>query len=156
MHQPVKHVRDSAMKHPRNIRNKARASAMKRKEEYLGARVPKELRDKVIAQADTLGISVSILIRNILEEAFSTTDTVVSRDSGIKGTDNKQQGVNTSAGPGNDEYPTVIGWEVMTLNRTMTCSDCSEVQKPGTVITLGLAGPGEDHVILCGKCKKLA
>ena len=61
MHQPAKRMRDNAMRHARNIGNKARANAMKRKEEYLGARVPKELRDKVIAQADRLEIPVSIL-----------------------------------------------------------------------------------------------
>ena len=154
MHQTAKHMRGSGMKHARTIRNEARASAMKRKEEYLGARVPKELRDKVIAQADVLGIPVSILIRNILEEAFNPVNTAVSPDTGAQS--GGTQRMNISGIRENDEYPTVIGWEVMTLNRVMICSGCGDELRPGTVITLGLAGPGDDHVILCGKCKKLA
>lgn len=153
MHQTAKQMRDSGMKHARTLRNKARATAMKRKEEYLGARVPKELRDKVIAQADILGIPVSILIRNILEEAFIRSTTAARQDLEDK---DVNQELNTSNIHGHDKYPTVIGWEVMTLNRTMTCSGCGNVLKPGTAITLGLASPGEDHVILCGECKKLA
>lgn len=153
MQQTVKQMRDSGLRHAKALRNKARAGAMKRKEEYLGARVPKELRDKVIAQADTLGIPVSILIRNILEEAFKSVNSGVRSESGIRQAD---QGSITGNIQGMDEYPTVIGWEIMTLNRTMTCSGCGDVLKPGSAITLGLASPGEDHVILCGKCKKLA
>jgi len=153
MHQTAKQMRDSSMKHARTLRNNARASAMQRKEEYLGARVPKELRDKVIAKADMLGIPVSILIRNILEEAFKSSYSAVNQEPGVKG---GKQGINTSNIHGDDIYPSVIGWEVMTLNRTMSCSNCGELLKPGTAITLGLASQGEDHVILCGKCKKLA
>ena len=53
------------------MRDKALSVAMKRKEEFLGVRVPKDLRDKVTDRANNLGIPVSILIRNILEEAFN-------------------------------------------------------------------------------------
>jgi hypothetical protein len=141
------------MKHVKTQRNKARASAMKRKEEYLGARVPRELRAKVIARADELGIPVSILIRNILEEAFKSTVTVAASKSGTR---SGEQEINTPDIHSKDEYPTVIGWETMTLNRAMTCTACGDELKPGREITLGLAGPGENHVILCGKCKKLA
>lgn len=153
MQQTAKQMRDSGMRHAKAVRSKARAGAMKRKEEYLGARVPKELRDKVIAQADIQGIPVSILIRNILEEAFKSARTGLTSESAVKQ-------VGQARATGNiqrmDEYPTVIGWEVMTLNRTMTCSGCGDELKAGSAITLGLASPGEDHVILCGKCKKLA
>ena len=154
MQQTVKHMRDSGMRHAKAVRNKARAGAMMRKEEYLGARVPKELRDKVIAQADMLGIPVSILIRNILEEAFKPASSGVRFVSGARQVGQGGRADNNIKG--NNAYPTVIGWEVMTLNRTMTCSGCGGELKPGTAITLGLASSGEDHVILCGKCKKLA
>src|SRR3569832_2340392 len=52
------------------VRDQAMAMAMKRKEEYLGARVPRWLKDKVIERARDTGVPVSILIRNILEEVF--------------------------------------------------------------------------------------
>ena len=74
MEKAAKAIRDAGLAQARLMRDKARATAMKRKEEYLGARVPRELRSKVIARAAELGIPVSILIRNILEQAFSTAD----------------------------------------------------------------------------------
>lgn len=135
----AKTMRDMGMAQAQLMRDKARAKAMKRKEEYLGARVPKELRAKVIARAAEQGIPVSILIRNILEQAFSTEG---QASEGLNKT------VNVS-----DAFPAVIGWEQITLNRQMNCSSCAAVIQPGAVVALGLTGPGEDHVILCGKCK---
>jgi len=152
MHQSAKRIRDNAMRHAGIVRNKARANAMKRKEEYLGARVPKELRDKVIAQADKLEIPVSILIRNILEDAFMQTNL----DDEGKTSLQREKRIDSSDLQKNDEYPAVIGWEVMTLNRLMTCSGCGNDLKPGSAVTFGLAGPGENHVILCSRCKQLA
>ncbi len=152
MHQTAKRMRESGIKQVRIHHNRARSTAMKRKEEYLGARVPKELREKVIARADKLGIPVSILIRNILEESFSLPAGVNSETDIYA----RQQDSDVSNFKENDEYPTVIGWEIMTLNKTMTCSGCREALKAGATVTLGLAGPGESHVILCGKCKKIA
>ena len=152
MHQTAKRMRDDATRHASNEREKARAKAMRRKEEYLGARVPKALREKVIAQADKLEIPVSILIRNILEEAFMST----KLEGNVKSGQDNEQRIVSAGVQNNNEYPTVIGWEVMTLNRLMTCSGCGKDLKPGSAVTLGLAGPGENHVILCSRCKQLA
>lgn len=61
------------------MRDAAMSAAMQRKEEFLGARVPKELRDKVIRRAEHLNVPVSILIRTILEEAMrDSPDTPVT------------------------------------------------------------------------------
>jgi len=78
-------------------RNKAVSMAMKRKEEYLGARVPKELRDRVIQCAKEMGIPVSILIRNTLEDAFG---------EGSSGRGILSSGKKTSA----EEFSSVLGW----------------------------------------------
>src|SRR3990172_6014097 len=103
MQQTVKHMRDSGMRHAKALRNKARSSGMMRKEEYLGARVPKELRDKVITQADMLGIPVSILIRNILEEAFRPASPGVRSVSGARQVG--QVGMADNNIQGNNAYP---------------------------------------------------
>lgn len=129
-------------------REKARASAMKRKEEYLGARVPGELRAKVIARANDLGIPVSILIRNILEEAFPT----LAEEKIEKAPIVQTQATETTETP-IVEYPNVIGWEQITLNRPMVCTSCAQLIKSGVHVTLGLTSPGDEHVILCNKCK---
>lgn len=128
----------------RNMGERARREAMKRKEEYLGARVSRELRAKVIARADELGIPVSILIRNVLEQAF--------------GEDAARSAPPASAGPGAskaaDRFARVIGWERIVLNRSMGCASCGTAIASGARATLGIAAPGEEHVILCAKCKE--
>lgn len=153
MDKVAKVMRDLGQAQAQARRNKARATAMKRKEEYLGARVPRELRGKVIARANELGIPVSILIRNILEEAFPPGNDTMAGAAAEAG-----PGVAATAS-GNvsrtpvTEFPNVIGWEKITLNRPMTCTACGRRIEPGVRVTLGLTSPGEEHVIICGTCK---
>lgn len=117
------------------------------KEDYLGARVPRWLKDEVIRRAKVVGVPVSILIRNVLEEAFregrtwSVTQASVSVDSEV------------DAARSANHFPTVIGWEKIELNRPVTCKGCGERLDSGAYVTLGIADPGEEHVILCGLCK---
>lgn len=129
----------------RTMGERARREAMKRKEEYLGARVSRELRGKVIARADELGIPVSILIRNVLEQAFGDES---SRPSPVAAPA-------VSAAPkAADRFAGVIGWERIVLNRPMDCASCGTDIASGARATLGIAAPGEEHVILCAKCKE--
>lgn len=123
------------------MRERALSMAMKRKEEYLGARVPRELRDRVLQRSKDLGIPVSILIRNILEEAFKESSEAAMVAAG-------QEAVET----GKDErFLAVLGWEKIVLNRNVVCSGCSISLHAGQSVTLGL-GAGEP-IVLCDKCK---
>ena len=142
MHDFARQMKELGRKQSRLMRDQVRATALKRKEEYLGARVPKDLREKVIAKADSLGIPVSILIRNILEEAFK--DGAARESAHLKQVEVKSQRV---------RFPDVIGWETITLNRQMGCSGCSKSMPAGSVAAFGLGLSREDHVILCEKCR---
>ncbi|MDR2878030.1 MAG: hypothetical protein LBV36_08350 [Chromatiales bacterium] len=139
----ARQMRNLGRDQARAMRDKARSEAAKRKEEYLGARVPKELRDRVIAEAEALGVPVSILIRNVLEQAFGAQ---------------KAQGAMPRAEQVKPRptFPQVIGWERIVLNRSMPCASCATDIEAGASVALGFAVPGEDHVILCAKCKELA
>ncbi len=124
-------------------RDKAISMAMKRKEEYLGARVPKELRDRVVERAKRLGIPVSILIRNILEEAFKE-DAV---DSGVLSSfaDSNDKNINL------ENFSSVIGWESIRLNKTVECSGCKVVLQKGTKAYIGLGSL--QPVVVCCSCR---
>lgn len=122
------------------MRERALSMAMKRKEEYLGARVPRELRDRVLQRSKDLGIPVSILIRNILEEAFKESEAAMAAAG------------QEAAEAGKDErFLAVLGWEKIVLNRNVVCSGCSISLRAGQSVTLGL-GAGEP-IVLCDKCK---
>ena len=133
------------------VKTKALAIAMKRKEDYLGARVPKELKERVITRAEELGIPVSTLIRNVLEEAFDG-------GGGESGGSNSPkrvylQNINSSMVAAN-RFPMVLGWDDIRLNRAMECSGCGKGLEPGSYVTLGIAAPGEERILLCDICKE--
>lgn len=140
----IREMRNAGRKQARIAADRARKTALARKQEYLGARVPKELRDKVIARAEALGIPVSILIRDILEEAFGGTAAASGEQQSTR------SAVARAEGP---RFPGVIGWEDIVLNRGMQCSSCRQRVSAGAVVMFGFAAPGEEHVILCDKCR---
>lgn len=133
------------------MRTKAVSIAMKRKEEFLGARVPKELKEKVIVRAAQLGIPVSILIRKILEGAFSGGESVKALAEPDISSRSKQKRPGKVAV---NKFPMVLGWEKIRLNRQIACTGCGKNIDPGTYATLGLAIRGEEHSILCDVCSE--
>lgn len=126
------------------IREKALSLAMRRKEEYLGARVSKELREKVIQRAKELDIPVSILLRNVLEEVFGSQGGGAGDRADSRRDD---QG---------ERFSSVLGWEHIRLNKQVDCHGCGKRLAPGVSAVLGLTQPGEGYVILCDQCKDLA
>jgi hypothetical protein len=134
-----------------SLKTKALSIAMKRKEEFLGARVPKALKEKVIARSAVLGIPASILIRKILEEAFSESgaNRRVAEDA-THGNDEFQLPGKIAA----TKFPTVLGWEKIRLNRRMACTGCGARIDPGIYATLGLSIRGDEHIILCEVCSE--
>ncbi len=124
-------------------REKAVSMAMKRKEEYLGARVPKELRDRVIQRAKQMGIPVSILIRNILEEAFKEGQT----DHGVISSSADSISIKSTSA----KFSAVLGWEKLQLNKTVSCSGCGIGLQQGTEAFLGIGAA--EPIVICNTCK---
>jgi len=139
-------MRDMGRQYGEQMREQARERAEKRKAEYLGARVPAALREKVIARAEALGIPVSDLIREILEQAFAGAPEVRPPAPTMT-----TPSVDAPAKPVN--YSGIIGWETITLNQARACTACGVPLMPGQEVTFGLALDGSDHAILCRKCR---
>ncbi len=150
MYQSSRRSRLSGPQQGAAARDQAHAIAMKRKEEYLGARVPRELKNKVIERADRLGIPVSILIRNVLEEAFREDGTLPLGQS-KPSVDMRAEALNLGGAP---KFPGVLGWEDIRLNRLVNCAACGAKLQAGSRVTLGVGAPGEEHIILCDLCKE--
>ncbi len=136
-------MREMANKYAQEMRGRAMAQAKKRKEEFLGARVPKGLRDKVIQSAEAQGISVSILIRKTLEKAFEG-DTAPSVSV------NQQQQAPMDIA---QRFPSVLGWDSIILNQGVSCSACCCGLSAGSHVTLGLSATGGSPIVLCDHCK---
>ena len=144
-------VKYSRLRQGADAKTKALAAAMKRKEEYLGARVPKELKERVIARAEQLGIPVLILIRKVLEEAFESQGF-----RGIVGNSNASitASRSSSENAAENKFPMVLGWEEIRLNRPMTCVGCDKRLEPGMRVTMGISAPHEERIILCEICRE--
>ena len=137
-----------------NAGQRARSIAMKRKEEYLGARVPKELREKVLRRAEELGIPVSILIRDILITAFNNGGNAVEHMSATVRTGDESDVETSRIRETGTKFSSVLGWEEIRLNKAVACSNCGIGLTPGSIVTLGLGAPEGGHVVLCNKCKE--
>lgn len=124
------------------MRERAVSLAMKRKEEYLGARVPRELRERVTAKAKELGIPVSILIRNILEGAFK--EPIISSASSPE---LSARDLTTDK----EKFASVLGWKTIKLQRDAVCTGCEASLCSGEDVSFGLGGI--EPVVLCDKCK---
>lgn len=140
--------RAKALNKGEEMRAQAMAVAARRKEEFLGARVPKELRDKVIARAEREGIPVSLFIRNILEDLF--------KDAPTLNQDKQQKHAAPLETPSMAKrFASVLGWEEIRLNRSIECSGCASRLSQGMFVTLGMGMQGGEHVVLCKQCKDL-
>lgn len=145
MRDEMRHARDAARKRAAG-RNKVRTVAMKRKEEYLGARVPKELRSRVVDRAEELGVPVSMLIRDVLMAAFGEPC------AGMTSGPQTAFSVANAIAP---EFASVLGWEAMRLNRPVQCSRCGIALSAGSSVTVGVYDSGGPHVVLCQSCKEV-
>lgn len=130
-----------ARKQAEAMRSKARERARQRKEEYLGARVSKELRERVFQRAEELGMPVSLLLRQMLEEAFPpvaqhSTDRVESVVAG--------GGISAS----------IIAWDEVTLGKDMSCQICQKSLGKGERVMLGIAVDSGRRPILCVDCQQ--
>ena len=138
------------------MREKAMAIAMKRKEEYLGARVPKALKDRVINKADEMGIPVSLLIRRTLEAAFSESITQVTDVSLNAEPTVVSQPVGSqplARQTSQNRFEDIIGWKNMEVNQDRSCERCREPLPKGTVSELGFTSSNAGYVIVCHQCK---
>ncbi|MDH3325647.1 MAG: hypothetical protein OEM38_02880 [Gammaproteobacteria bacterium] len=153
--------REDAVKRASSMRDKAMAIAMKRKEEYLGARVPKALKERVINRADEMNVPVSLLIRRLLEESFPEDGANSSKVSlgisgGVDSTFLDLAPVNAKASVIEkeiDKYAGIIGWKQIEVNQDRSCERCKEPLPRGSQVSLGFTSSDAGYVIVCQQCK---
>lgn len=109
------------------------------KERVLHTRVPERLEAELKDRAAEMGVSVSNLVRNVLQHALGLVNDVVadseqivrSARSGVEGV------VRAVRGQGGEPVvlgvePTLIGWQTAVLERNAVCSRCNDILPRGT------------------------
>ena len=124
----------------------ARERAQQRKEDFLAARVPKELRDKVFKRAEAEGISVSILIRKILEQAFADPSASIAPEELNSGKTARETNIHTA------RFSNVLGWETISLYQKASCGECARVLAAGHDAVVGISATGGPPILLCPSC----
>ena len=140
--------REKSARYPEKMREKAMSIAMKRKEEYLGARVPKSLKERVIKRADEMEIPVSLLIRKVLEEAFSEDSSSLTDLLASKNVLPAQNNAKKS-----EKYADIVGWKSIEVNHDRSCERCREPLPRGAEAFLGFTASDSSYVIVCHQCK---
>ncbi|HTY16186.1 MAG TPA: hypothetical protein VMH82_00515 [Myxococcota bacterium] len=148
---------------------------MDRKDRLVQTRVPRGLESTLKREARRRRLTVSHLIRNILEDALQLVDDVVANVDEIV-TDSVElarrvqrdarrvahavRGAADSEGPADAEgapdaaLDPIDGWIHAIPNRPVTCSRCGEAIAGGTEAWAGLTGdPSSARPWLCPRCR---
>jgi hypothetical protein len=127
-----------------------------RKERVIHSRVPESLDDEIKRKATDLGLSVSNLVRNILQHTFGLVEDIVHDSAEIARSARGAKAAFTDVkrtAP-SDRPAQVVGWHMALLNINGVCDVCNAVLPKGTRAGIGvLAAPGP-ILLRCANCLK--
>jgi hypothetical protein len=120
-----------------------------KKERVIHTRVPEALDDEVRKRAGHLGLSVSNLVRNILENTFGLVEDIVADSANIARTARGK--ITEPAGAADDH---VLGWTIAVLNLNAICGLCNAILSKGSRAGIGVRRRGPAAEFRCLNCLK--
>ncbi|MCH8543790.1 MAG: hypothetical protein LAT61_09495 [Alcanivorax sp.] len=153
-------------------RGRKPAEEADRKDRVIQTRVPRDLETTLKDAAERERVSVSHLIRHVLEDTFNLVDNIVADSASLVGNvtrDAKRLAASARgerangaaprvpAAQGGDEAATLLetvdAWQDVIINRADHCVQCGVALKRGQRAFRGLSSvPGAPAVWLCGDC----
>lgn len=146
------------------------------KDRLVQTRVPRRLEDVLKAEAKRRRLSVSHLIRNVLEDTLALVDTVVTGSEELVDTSVRVAGqvardagriatrARATAAPATQKAPPrpaaaagdldhVLAWNAVVLNRDARCARCGTTLEKGSPAHLGVSqDPAQPPAWLCSDC----
>ena len=130
-----------------------------RKDRLIQTRVPRELESTLKAEARRRRLTVSHLIRSVLEDTFDLVDDVVADVDDLVShvTRNARRLANPGRRAARDapvpDFPHVYAWNELVLNRPAACSHCAAPIARGERGFFGLSDdPDAPLAVLCERC----
>jgi hypothetical protein len=131
-----------------------------RKEKLVQTRVPGVLDETLREEARRNRVSVSQLIRNVLEDTFNLVENAVTEAANLGQTVKRDaQRLAASAkgrqrrSPETPSFDGVYAWQEVVLNRDLQCALCKRLQVRGERAFAGLEiGGGQPRSWLCPTC----
>ena len=130
-----------------------------RKERLVQTRVPEVLDETLREQAKRNRVSVSQLIRNVLEDTFNLVENAVTEAANLGHTVKRDaqrlaataQGIRRRSQP--SQLAGVYAWQEVVLNRDLSCALCNRQLERGERGFAGLeSGRGQPRYWLCSAC----
>jgi hypothetical protein len=118
-----------------------------KKASVIHTRVPEDLDAEIKRRANGLGVSVSNLVRNVLQHTFGLVGDIVADSASVA---RSARGSGT-APVGTPPAAPVIAWQPAVLNVNAVCSQCNAILKKGS--TAAVAVP-TGAAVLCLTCMK--
>lgn len=129
--------------------------AKPRKERVIHTRVPESLDDEIKRRATDLGLSVSNLVRNILQHTFGLVEDIVHDSAEIARTARGAKAALAGrAAPTREASKPgeVLGWHSALLNVNAVCDSCNAILPRGTRAGVGIVHGGGPIPIRCQSC----
>lgn len=122
-----------------------------RKERVIHTRIPQSLDDEIREHAAKLGVSVSNLVRNVLQNAVGLVGDIVADTHNIAEVVKKVD--DAAAGPRHKHKPPmVLGWQKVILEVNALCDRCNEILPKGSEAAVALAEGQAVRLMRCLDC----
>jgi len=132
-------------------RNGDRERAEREKNErVLHTRVPERLEAELKERAESLGVSVSNLVRNVLNNAFGLVEDIVVDSARIAYS--ARTGLRTPAAPAAPAEAEVVGWQEMVMNKNAVCDRCNAILPRGGDAAIAIVDGNGPRPIVCPGC----
>jgi hypothetical protein len=115
-----------------------------RKERVIHTRVPESLDDEIKRKARRLGVSVSNLVRNVLEHTVELVEDIVTDGAEIA----RSAGGGRRAPEADDG---LLGWQRAVLEVNAVCEHCNAILPRGRDAAIGLSARGPAR-FRCAAC----
>ncbi len=148
---------------PPRRRGRRPAPEDERKDRVIQARVPEDLENTLKEAAEKRRMSVSHLIRNVLEDTFTLVDNIVADSSALveqvsRDARRVAKSVRGDCEPNRSVskaqlLESIDAWQDVIVNRPGRCIECDSELKRGQRAYRGLSQlNGNESVWLCGNC----
>jgi len=121
-----------------------------KKQKVIHTRVSETMDEELKERAARLGVSVSNLVRNVLQNTIGMVEDIVADSANLaRSARNEAQAEAEVSEVGLGD---VLGWQAAVLNRNALCEECNAILPKGTEAGIGITdGPGP-RPIRCSPC----
>lgn len=132
----------------------------RRKEKVLHARISDTLDEEIRDRAERLGISVSNLVRNVLENTLGVVDDIVADTSRVARS--VQDAVRAEGRPRPERaapaaVAVTLGWQEFSLSLNAVCAACNAILPKGSRAAASVSDRvGAPREVRCLACAELA